>query len=731
MNKSLAYGWAKWLAALLFCLPLLMVPATAADLFTVVTADQARDANPAQARQIEQIRQRRTSAAMILVRPNVNALGDASTQIALPDARVLDFKKSNIETRTANDYTWFGALSGTPGQATLVVRDGNITGSIREDRQLYRIEPVGNGMHALIKIDETRFPPEHPPSFKDLEKRGAAGAAASRGDSATLDGPVGITVLVAYTTAARTAVPDIAATILLAVAEANQSYLNSGVNIRLSMVDTFEVPYSESGKSYDTILADMVAMGTINTRRNSSGADMAVMIINQSDYCGMADAIRATAATAYAVVHYDCATGYYSFAHELGHLQGARHDPPNDPSIAPFAYGHGMQHAGPSNWRTIMAYNCTPSCPRLQYWSSPHVNYAGVAMGTAASNDNARVLNETASTVAGFRSVSASTIGSVWRDTGAPCSGASCPGWQKIDNNAATARIAAAGSKLYQLHSTGKIWESTGVACVGASCPGWKMLDNNAATKGIVTDGTQLYQLHNNGKIWLHTGVACTGASCPGWKMLDNNPATVAIVADSGKLYQVHNSGKIFRYTGVACSGNACPGWQMIDNNPATVSITAGGGALYQLHDSGKTWRFTGTACVGNSCPGWQMLDNNPATIAIVASDKLYQMHGGGKIWRSTGVPCSGTSCPGWIMLDNNPATIAIYANAGKLYQLHNSGKTWTSTGAACGGASCPGWTMVDNNPNTGRIAAGGGKLYQLHQVRSPMTRARICYECI
>src|SRR4051794_11175966 len=115
MKAFLTYRWAMWLSSLLLALPLLMAPAAAADLFTVVTADQARDANPAQARQIEQIRQRKSSAAMILVRPNVNALGDASTRIALPDARVLDFKRSNIEKRSANDYTWFGALAGTQG----------------------------------------------------------------------------------------------------------------------------------------------------------------------------------------------------------------------------------------------------------------------------------------------------------------------------------------------------------------------------------------------------------------------------------------------------------------------------------------------------------------------------------------------------------------------------------------------------------------------------------------
>jgi hypothetical protein len=313
-------------------------------------------------------------------------------------------------------------LRDVPGQATLVVHDGNITGSIQDQGALYRIEPVGNGVHALIKVDQGRFPPEHPPSFEQKERRGDVQAPPTIQDANRSDGPVGIDVLVAYTTTAGNAVADINATIQLAVAEANQSYVNSGINIKLNLVDSFEVAYSETGKTFEQVLADFVANTTVQNRRNGSGADLAAMIINKTDYCGLADAIMANASTGFAVVHYDCATGYYSFAHELGHLQGARHDPANDPTTTPFAYGHGLQHNSPAPvWRTIMAYNCQNNCPRLQYWSNPNIQYSGVAMGTAATNDNARVLNATAKTVAAFKNRPVtSSAGFVWRYTAPP-----------------------------------------------------------------------------------------------------------------------------------------------------------------------------------------------------------------------------------------------------------------------------------------------------------------------
>jgi hypothetical protein len=59
-----------------------------------------------------------------------------------------------------------------------------------------------------------------------------------------------------------------------------------------------------------------------------------------------------------------------------------------------------------------------------------------------------------------------------------------------LDNNGANIGVVAAGNNLYQLHNSGRIWRSTGVPCSGESCPGWQMLDNNGATIGIVAAGT-------------------------------------------------------------------------------------------------------------------------------------------------------------------------------------------------------------------------------------------------
>jgi hypothetical protein len=44
----------------------------------------------------------------------------------------------------------------------------------------------------------------------------------------------------------------------------------------------------------------------------------------------------------------------------------------------------------------------------------------------------------------------------------------------------------------FQLHQDGKIWRFTGVPCSGQSCPGWQLLDNNTKTQEIVASGDHL-----------------------------------------------------------------------------------------------------------------------------------------------------------------------------------------------------------------------------------------------
>jgi hypothetical protein len=149
-------------------------------------------------------------------------------------------------------------------------------------------------------------------------------------------------------------------------------------------------------------------MDEVHTLRTRFKADVAVLLVNNNSSCGLAAAIMAKSNSAFAAVHYDCAVGNYSFAHEIGHLQGARHDKESgtsgtDKVCNNSAYGYLNTFKG---WRTVMAYNNTACvnqlCTRIPYWSNPSINYQGDATGESKKK-NAACLIKTRSTVANFQ----------------------------------------------------------------------------------------------------------------------------------------------------------------------------------------------------------------------------------------------------------------------------------------------------------------------------------------
>jgi hypothetical protein len=91
-----------------------------------------------------------------------------------------------------------------------------------------------------------------------------------------------------------------------------------------------------------------------------------------------------------------------AFPHELGHNMGAHHDRGNAPSPGAYDYSYGYYHPG-QNFGTIMSY---PGF-FIPHFSNPLVDYNGVPTGIpegdSNSADNAKTLNNTASTVSLFR----------------------------------------------------------------------------------------------------------------------------------------------------------------------------------------------------------------------------------------------------------------------------------------------------------------------------------------
>ena len=338
-----------------------------------------------------------------------------------------------VDYNAGNDFTWLGHLEGEPySQVILVVGDGALVGNITAPDAFFQVRYAGNGVHAVSEIDQSAFPPELPPVAPPLgEVTAMPTSLIAEGDQPSID------LLVVYTPRARKRAGGtrrMRELIHLAVAETNQSYENSQLDQRLNLVHFEGVDYEEEtfpeALSHLTHPADGV-MDNVHALRDYYAADEVVLLIEDYTACGLAWLMTEVSPDfepyAFSVVNQSCATGNYSFGHELGHNMGAQHDwyeflkSYGLPPAFPYSFGYVNASAG---WRTIMAYDteCEDrglDCPRLPYWSNPDLTLDGEPMGVPEGTsttcaigeydpncdaDNRKTLNATASTVAAFRS---------------------------------------------------------------------------------------------------------------------------------------------------------------------------------------------------------------------------------------------------------------------------------------------------------------------------------------
>ena len=363
----------------------------------------------------------------------------------------------------ATGVTWVGHVDGAPmSSVTLVYKDDLLTGSIVMPGASYSIRPApeevrrtnpqpGRALHVVTEVNQAGFLKEAPP----IEVSLPADALAAAGDVTLTDTAEFVDVMVLYTQTAMLSSGGATATqnlINLAVSETNTSYANSGVAQRLRLVHAALVDYSESN-SFSTNLNNLRSgagsLSGVPALRETFRADLVTLLVRptQPDACGigflMTNVSMAFAPSGFNVTDASCVANF-TYAHELGHNMGLRHDWYVDSATTPFSYAHGYVNAAPSQrWRTIMAYpdHCSDqgfSCSRVLYWANPARQYLpycsgrgfncdqlrywffpgsamgvpggtnttcrpGIVPGAPCDADDARALNATALTVANFR----------------------------------------------------------------------------------------------------------------------------------------------------------------------------------------------------------------------------------------------------------------------------------------------------------------------------------------
>ena len=385
---------------------------------------------------------RSAAISAFVVHLNSTALIDSVVTIQLGPSVELSIRRTSYEIRSTDNFSWRGRSADGLSQVAIAVLKGDIQGMIHHNAAVYRIESSGN-QYIVMRIDQHLFPPELCPPFgvntpeeKNLknyssvlspEVSSLAGQPGKKGNILKGQEPGNfqckLRILVMYTSSALAKFNDMHAMqnhIQTACDGLKQSFDNRGVDFDVELVHTVETAYTNGTgiQGYETDVVNFYVdgdgfMDNVHDLREEYSADVCVLIVDNPTACGIAAAIKSCENATFCLVHWSCAVTNYSFAHEIGHLIGARHNEQEDPKTEPFAYGHGYRYDAGS-WRTIMSvYNWRT---RIPYWSNPNVMYNGIAMGTTTTNDNARVLRENIENVmshrpsSGLRSVTQADI---------------------------------------------------------------------------------------------------------------------------------------------------------------------------------------------------------------------------------------------------------------------------------------------------------------------------------
>jgi len=286
-----------------------------------------------------------------------------------------DLKFAHMESNWERDPSgatnyYFSGESTTSGGATVstlsltrrVFQDGKqvVAGTVQDGEKIYRIRQVTGGAVVFEEFSQLDFDDE----LEVEEDEASAGSLNSVGFSYDL-GPVDqvdlpshslgapersispddgrvLDVLVIYTKGAMCSAAgyspggrcettgdnllSIESIIHLAIIEGNQAMSYSGIPTRFRLVKShLDLEYNDYSNSWSDTLSSLRRtrdrkLDYVHSMRTRYGADFVVMLVDKTRYCGMGYRPNSPQADyAFSLTRWSCATGYYSFSHEIGH----------------------------------------------------------------------------------------------------------------------------------------------------------------------------------------------------------------------------------------------------------------------------------------------------------------------------------------------------------------------------------------------------------------------------
>ncbi len=327
------------------------------------------------------------------------------------------FTADKVEYQSENDYYWYGKVKnetdgGCDGSIMLMAKEGRKFGTIILDDDSYEYQDISGGYQALSKVKTELFteqecgvnsntpiakfePPSNPTPTIILPCTGNNSS---------------VRILVLWTQAAQNAEANINDRVNLAVAQTNQAYGNSGIgNVNVVLAGSqLLAGFTETTSMLDDVNNLVVFLAAQNLRALNQ-ADLVVLLTNgtvgeYSTTFGRVQSIGPSFAGAYGIVQTNAATGgRFTFAHEVGHLFGARH---NNDAIGTIEHGYlfwtRKWFLGAKTDRyTLLALLPAGATRELNY-SNPNIQIQNKPTGTACCNNNAQMHNNTFPTIATF-----------------------------------------------------------------------------------------------------------------------------------------------------------------------------------------------------------------------------------------------------------------------------------------------------------------------------------------
>jgi len=320
----------------------------------------------------------------------------------------LHLRRIKLRRQIRGGILWLG-VAKNGGTLTLIINDENLHGVINYEDKIFHITKVDDKHYAVYENPRRAMPDtdDEPKSVKiSCTESDCINYDSNKISTNTqnVNGHSNIRMLAVYTTAARTRLGNDANSIArleLMANQVSQAFDDNDIDgsVSIDLVATNHIPYLETGSGHGQILDDMKSDPTVIAMRDYYGADVVAILVDDGQYCGLANVIGANTNTAFFTILSECTN--YTFPHELGHLLGARHNPEEDSGGT---FEHGYLDTT-NSFRTIMSYNGDPACcPRIGTFSTPGQFNNGDVIGTSATHDNERQILNFAPTASSFKS---------------------------------------------------------------------------------------------------------------------------------------------------------------------------------------------------------------------------------------------------------------------------------------------------------------------------------------